>query len=291
MSKLDTTLSFFSKYAALIVIPIIIIYMYLTRKFSKSVIKKNIKICLKILSKDLKKSLITKEENKFNCLLKDYLDNNSESSLSKLADHLSKKYHMSYFSSLTVQSVVMKFLMIEIINEQSELIYNNGYIFTKNEFINLEKVSPFVKNYCVIVEMDDHFYYTNFLMSSTNISLGDMIESSFSQMVELICKNDIRDYDKIIFPKNVVILISDTGLKYYIDFRNVDIHNIYTMMDGNYYGIKGIVLNIHNFFRNKCLAMDTEEFDRFKETGSYKKYATDFMGLLVLSRNINDEKK
>ncbi|RVD91930.1 hypothetical protein TUBRATIS_15940 [Tubulinosema ratisbonensis] len=290
MSKLNKTLSFFLKYGALLLIPIAIIYLYLTRRLCQKVIKKNIKICLKIFSKDLKNSLIIKEENKINCLLKDYLISNSESSLGELADYLSKKYHMSYHSSLTLQSVVMKFLMIEIINEQLELIYNNGYIFTKNEFDNLKKWHHLL-NYCVIVEMDDKSYFTNVLKSTNNFSFENMIESSLYPMVKLICKNDIRDYDKIIFPKNVIILMSKGNLEYYIDFRNVDIHNVYTMVDGNYYGIKGIVLNIHKLFGDECLAMDTEEFDRFKETGSYRNHAHDFMALLVLSRNMTDEKK
>ncbi|RVD91929.1 hypothetical protein TUBRATIS_15920 [Tubulinosema ratisbonensis] len=287
--RLDRVVAFLCEYGTVLAVIIAIIYLYLFRRLSKKVIKKNIKICLEIFSKDLKNSLITKDENKVNCLLREYLINNSESSLDRLADHLRKKYHISYYSSLTVQAVVMKFLMIEIINEQLELIYNNGYIFTKNEFDNLEKVAPLVKNYCVIVEMEDKSYFTNVLKSTNNLSLQHMIQSSLNPMIELICKNDIRDYDKFFFPKNVVILMSKGNPKYYIDFRNVNIHNVYTMVDGNYYGIKGIVLNIHGFFGTKCLAMNAEEFDTFKETGSYK-YGIDFLALLVLSRNMTDEK-
>lgn len=262
---------------------LLIIYAWLTKNISRNEYKKHLKLCLNAFAGELRPFLIRSKEKAINSLILDYLENQTNKKLLLIVDHLRNKYTISRYSSTTISANVMKRLIIEIMEEQLQLKYNNGIYFDKETFDNLENEAPFVKNFCLIARVNEDEFYTDACIGFFDFNLNSMILNGLNIFLYNVTRRNIQNYDDLIIPPTVIILFKSAYVRYNFDFSHINFDRFITLYNGQNYSLLSLILNIPRTFRFDY-ELRTGDVLRRKgtSTGFFSKYSYNFLSLMVL---------
>lgn len=108
-----------------------IIFIFTYKNYYKRKYQEILKLVIQSLGDDLFSCLVPKEANTLNTLLYNYLKSCDEDDYKKMLVYFIEKTRKYFSYNLTTPSFIMKVLMLELMSEQLNLKYSNGFVFDK----------------------------------------------------------------------------------------------------------------------------------------------------------------
>lgn len=161
-------------------------------------------------------------------------------------------------------------------------------MFDQETFDNLEKIAPFVKNYCIISKISENNYYSNLIIRNLLDKDPDLIIPAFSEIKQKVTIDKVIHYDKLIFPKHVVILYTKNFDTYSVDLRGWNLDELIILGDGNTYSLEYAIMRFSKSrFSIKTQVKSNIEIEEHISDLHFTKQRYDFVSVLVLGKNLD----